>query len=495
MYSPSTETFYWHDYETFGADPKRDKPAQFAGMRTDANLNPIGDPLVLFCKPADDMLPSPEACLITGITPQQAASEGVVEAQFIAHIYQEMSKPHTCTVGYNNLNFDDEVTRHTLYRNFYDPYDREYKNGNSRWDLINVVRLTYALRPEGIQWPDREDEKGVPSFKLETLTKANGLVHANAHDALSDVEATIGLARLIKQAQPKLYDFALSLRDKSKVLSLLEVETCKPIVHVSSRIPAKRGCCAMISPLAWHPSQKNAAIVFDLSVNPQALMDLSVEEIRSRVFVAAADLPEGVERLPLKLIRANRCPMISPAKTLTPERAEQINLSFQDCRKHWDVIKSWLASGEIANIRSKLQAVFSEEYSNEPQDAEVSLYSGGFCGDSDKRLMTQIRRAQPRDLAELAPEFVDPRYAELYFRYRARNFPETLNSEEHERWQAFRYKRLMDPNGGASLTFEGFAQQLRTLMMEHQADPKKLGILQELEMYAQSIYPYEVEMS
>ena len=490
MYSSTSETFYWHDYETFGADPKRDKPAQFAGMRTDADFNPIGEPLVFFCKPADDMLPSPEACLITGITPQQALAEGVVEAEFIAQIHQEMSQPHTCSVGYNNLRFDDEVTRYTLYRNFFDPYEREYKHGNSRWDLIDVMRLTYALRPEGIQWPERDGEPGVPSFKLEQLTAANGLSHENAHDALSDVEATIALAKLLKGAQPRLYDFTLSLRDRSKVLSLLEVETCKPVVHVSSRIPAVRGCCAMVSPLAWHPSQKNAAIVFDLLADPQALQDLSVDDIQQRVFTAADDLPEGVERLPLKLVRANKCPMLSPAKTLTPERAEQLNIDYKVCRRHWNTIQSWVANGEIQSIRKKIQQVFeSGEAFAEITDPEQALYSGGFWGDTDKRLMAQIRRSTPESLASFSPEFVDPRFSEMYFRYRARNFPQTLTDDEYERWQQYRVTRLMDPKGGGSMVFESFSQRVQELMIEHQNDAKKRGILEDLVLYAESIYP------
>ena len=166
-------TLYWHDYETFGADPARDRPAQFAGQRTDLDLNPVGEPLVVYCKPASDMLPQPEACLVTGITPQLAFQQGIIEAEFIAQIHKELAKPNTCTVGYNNLRFDDEFTRYTLYRNFYDPYAREYRNNNSRWDIIDMARMCYALRPAGIEWP--KDEEGVPSFKLENLTQANGL--------------------------------------------------------------------------------------------------------------------------------------------------------------------------------------------------------------------------------------------------------------------------------------------------------------------------------
>ncbi len=189
-------SFYWHDYETWGADPSRDRPSQFAGIRTDAELNVIGDPLMIYCRPTMECLPQPMACAVTGITPQKALDEGLDERAFMAAIHRELAAPGTCGVGYNSIRFDDEVTRYGLYRNFYDPYAREWKDGNSRWDLIDVVRLCCALRPDGIEWPLRED--GTPSFKLEVLTAANGIGHEAAHDALSDVHATISLARLIR---------------------------------------------------------------------------------------------------------------------------------------------------------------------------------------------------------------------------------------------------------------------------------------------------------
>ncbi|RLA45884.1 MAG: exodeoxyribonuclease I, partial [Gammaproteobacteria bacterium] len=198
-------TFYWHDYETFGVDPSRDRPVQFAGLRTDVDLNVIGEPLVIFARPANDFLPHPQACLVTGISPQQALAEGLPECEFIRRIHEELARPGTCSVGYNSLRFDDEVTRYTLYRNFYDPYAREWQNGNSRWDIIDMVRATCALRPAGIEWPLRED--GLPSFRLEDLTSANGISHEAVHDALSDVHATIALARLVKERQPRLYDY------------------------------------------------------------------------------------------------------------------------------------------------------------------------------------------------------------------------------------------------------------------------------------------------
>lgn len=256
-------SFLIHDYETFGQHPALDRPAQFAGVRTDADFNIIEEPLVIYCRPADDYLPQPEAVMITGITPQVALERGVSEAEFARQINQMFSVPGTCIMGYNNIRFDDEVSRNIFYRNFYDPYGYSWQNGNSRWDLLDVLRTCYALRPEGINWP--ENDEGLPSFKLEHLSKANGIEHENAHDAMADVYATIALAKLVKQAQPKLFDYLFQLRNKHKVSALIDIANMKPLVHISGMFGALRGNTSLVAPLAWHPDNKNAVIMCDLA--------------------------------------------------------------------------------------------------------------------------------------------------------------------------------------------------------------------------------------
>ncbi|MGZ8358336.1 MAG: exodeoxyribonuclease I, partial [Telluria sp.] len=322
----TTHTFLWHDYETFGAQPRRDRPAQFAAIRTDASLNEIGDPIMLYCQPAPDFLPDPQSCLITGITPQQCLEWGVPEHKFAATVEAAFSQPGTIGVGYNTIRFDDEVTRFLFWRNLIDPYAREWQNNCGRWDLLDVVRMTYALRPEGIEWPLRED--GRPSFKLEHLAKANGLLHEAAHDALSDVRATIALARLIRSRQPKLFDFALRLHKKDQVAAELGLPTtcatARPFLHVSGMFPADRGCLAVMWPLATHPTNRNELLAWDLAHDPAELPLLDVATLRQRLFTRTADLPEGMSRLPLKSIHLNKSPMVvGNLRTLDPAMAQR----------------------------------------------------------------------------------------------------------------------------------------------------------------------------
>ena len=480
----SDTTYYWHDYETFGTDPSRDRPVQFAGLRTDANLNPIGEPLVIYSQPANDFLPHPQACLITGITPQKALAEGLPEAEFIRQIHAELASPGTCGVGYNSLRFDDEVTRYTLYRNFYDPYGREWQNGNSRWDIIDMVRACFALRPEGIEWPLRED--GLPSFRLEDLTTANGIAHEAAHDALSDVHATIAMARLIRDKQPKLFDYVLSHRDKRSVSSLLDLDGLKPVLHVSGMFGAVRHNIALIVPLAMHPSNKNEVICYDLMADPAVLMEQTPEAVQALLYTRTDELPEGVERPGLKSVHINKCPILVTAKMADPETAARLGISGKQCRAHLAALRDYRARDPQGFVQ-KIQAVYGGRKFDEITDPDRMLYSGGFFGASDKRLMDQVRESSAEDLASSTFPFEDPRLPEMLFRYRARNYPESLSPEELAQWEEFRFQRLTEPEAGSSICMEDYQELIETLVESGELSLPQCELMEQLLEYSDSL--------
>lgn len=441
------DTLYWHDYETFGLDPACDRPAQFAGLRTDLDLNPIGEPLMIYCKPAPDLLPSPKAAEVTGITPQLAEQQGLIEPEFIAAIEREMALPGTCSVGYNSLRFDDEVSRYSLYRNFYDPYGREWQNGNSRWDLIEVARFAWALRPEGVVWPQRDN--GLPSLRLEELTAANGLAHEAAHDALSDVTATIAMAKLLKQAQPKLYDYAWQHRGKHKVAEFVDLRQRKPFLHVSGRLSAARGYTALMMPLVQHPSNKNAVICVDLSAPVEPLFELDAAQLRERLYTRSDQLPEGIERLGLKQIQINKCPMVATAALLDEALASRHNIDREECMANWQRLLG-------GALESKLQAVFDAPRSPRA-DADQQLYDG-FASNRDKALFTAVRAASAEQLASGGVQFEEPRYRQLLFNYRARFYPETLTEAESAQWRQEAAARLSDPALGYRTLAQAYAE-------------------------------------
>lgn len=467
-------TLYWHDYETWGADPRRDRPAQFAGLRTDGDLNPVGAPLVLYCRPPEDGLPHPEACLITGITPQLARREGVSEAELMARIHAELSRPETCGLGYNSLRFDDELTRYGLYRNFFDPYAREWQDGNSRWDIIDLVRLTRALRPEGIEWPAHAD--GTPTYRLEHLCAANGIEHSGAHDALADVRATIGLARLIRRSQPRLYDYLFELRDKRRLAPLLDPAAMKPVLHVSAMFPARHGCLALVAPLAVHPRNRNGVIVVDLRHDPGPLIELEPEALRERVFTAAAELPEGETRVTLKTVHLNKCPALAPLGTLTEAAARRWDIDVARSLAHLERLRA--VQGLAAKV---VEALAAPEFPP-ADDPDQGLYDG-FFGDADRARIARVQQTPPEELGRVDFGFEDRRLPELLFRYRARNYPETLSAAEQQRWRQLVRRRLVDPSAGGPLTLAAFRAELDAARARPDLDAGRRAVLDALEAH------------
>ena len=480
-YQPDqTQTLLWHDYETFGLDPRWDRPSQFAAIRTDLDFNQIGESMMWYCRPADDYLPSPSACLVTGVTPQKCLQEGVPEVEFMALINEQMSKPGTCSLGYNSLRFDDEFTRFGLYRNLFDVYAREWQGGNSRWDLIDLVRTAAAIRPGGINWP--RNEAGELVLKLDRLAPANGIEHADAHDALADVRATIELARLLKKSQPRLYNYVFQLKHKAQVWGQLDLQMRKPVLHVSSTYGRENGYLSLVGAFAKHPSNNNAVLVFDLRQDPRIWQGYSSAQLQELLFSRKDLLPVDALRPAVKEIQVNKCPVVSPLQTLSDEQATSFSVDKTQCLKHLQYLR------EDLNLCEAL----SQAYSNRPDfpavDPDAGLYGGGFFNDKDRKLMEKVHQSDPSIWSEGEFSFTDNRLEAMLFRLKARNYPHLLSGDEMQAWEAFRSERLLDASASGARTYEHFAKELNELGQKIK-DPAQIAILEELHMYAESIYP------
>jgi exodeoxyribonuclease-1 len=471
-------TIYWYDYETFGIDPRYDRIAQFAGLRTDEDLNVIGDPLVLYCQPADDVLPDPKSCLITGITPQKALADGVAEYEFIAAIHKEFATANTCIAGFNNIRFDDEFTRFCLYRNFYNAYAHEWQNHNSRWDIIDMVRLTRALRPEGIVWPTGDD--GRPSIRLELLTRANGIAHEAAHDAMSDVYATIAVARLIREKQPRLYEYVYSNRKKDAAGKLLNLRTHDAVLHVSSKYSTERNSIAMVMPICRHPVNKNGVVVYDLATDPAQYIEADADEVAGSIFTPAAELPDEVERIPLKVVHLNKCPVIVPLKTMDAAAARRLDINIASCLANRDTLLK-----HIDELADKTIRVFGHQDYPEVTDIDAQLYSGGFFSNADYDRMQRIRETAAEQLAGLALTFDDARLDEMLFRYRARNFPQTLSTDERRLWLEFKQQKLTDV-AQTTRTINQVVAEIEVLRKSDEITGRELAILDEIMDYIEN---------
>jgi exodeoxyribonuclease I len=481
----ASSSFFWHDYETFGASSTQDYPAQFAGLRTDTELQPHEEaPLDIFCQPPPAYLPEPQACAITGITPQYAQRIGVPEPEFATRIHSELSQPGTISAGYNSMRFDEEFTRQLFWRNGLDVYTREYANGNARFDLIDVLRMAYALRPEGMAWATLD---GRASFKLSALSAENKVTHEQAHNALSDVHATIALARLLKNAQPKLWAHALSMRHKASAAALLDYLNAKPVLHVSQRFSAERGCLAMVLPIAVHPNRSNQIIVVDLDTDPSALIALDADEIADRLYVASADLPADELRLPLKLVHLNRCPMLAPLSALKGVDCTRIRLDVERNAAHAEQLKAALPA-----LQRKLRVVYAQDAAPAPPVSaawprELPALYQGFVPPQDRQLLQALQKLDAAARAawlKNMPRFADERLRPLLKIYQARHFPHSLSAEEQA--QALHAAQQNLQFGARSLT--RFHAQLDALAQDGGVAPEVLDALRAFGMAMQQEY-------
>lgn len=470
-HSHRSQSFFFYDLETSGLNPRQDRIMQFAGQRTDMELRPVGEPINILVRLDDDTLPSPDALMVTGITPQKTVEEGYSEAEFARLVAEEFFTPETIAVGFNNVRFDDEFIRHLLWRNFHDPYEWAWKDGRSRWDLLDVVRMTRALLPEGLQWP--LDSEGRATNRLELLTAANGISHENAHDALSDVTALIAVTKLIKERQPQLFDYLLQLRAKRQVQSLVNLKDKKPFVYVSGRYDNEWHKATVAFPVA--PAPNGNVLVYDLRYDPADFVTLIHQELADKVFASWEQRQaEDFLKLPVKTLQYNRCPAVAPLGVLEQAdgwqrlglRPEVIEQRIQTLLRHPD-------------FAERLRTVFERSREFPPAtDPEAQLYDG-FVSDRDRVQIQAVRSAEPRTLADFHPEFHDERLPELLLHYKARNFPSTLSEAELAEWEQWRSERV-------ARQLPQYLQRLARLATQPNSDQ---FVLTELQLWAERLAP------
>ncbi len=485
-------SYFFYDLETTGINPREDRIMQFAGQRTDMELNPIGEPVNVLIKLTPDVVPEPDAIMVTGITPQSTMADGVTEAGFLKIFYDEVVQPGTIFMGFNTIRFDDEFMRFLHYRNFYDAYEWQWCDECSRWDLLDVVRMTRALRPEGIEWPflpggAGDGPEGKPTNRLELLTKLNGLDHEHAHDALSDVMASIAVAKLIREKQKGLFDYLLECRSKHKVKEL--VEAGKPFVYTSGRYPSATLHTTVAVMLAKHP--QSSAYVYDLRHDPAPFMAMTDEEL-----VESIRWSKDREklRLPVKTIKYNRCPAVAPTGVIKDTKVQQriqidldaVAMNLRKLSSQPDFAARVVKACEIIDAERKALTGEGEAW-GEPQTVDGQLYGGDFFSSADKHAMKQLRSTDPKDFKDLSPSFQDKRLQALLPLYKARNHPTHLSSEERQAWDAFCKHRLLDGNQHSRLA--KYFKRIDELARDEHLTENQRYALEELHLYGESLMP------
>jgi len=472
------QTFFWYDLETTGVDPRGDRIMQFAGQRTTLAMEPIGEPVNVLIRLSEDILPQPDAILITGITPQMTLAEGITEPEFLQMFTSEVAIKGTIFVGFNSVRFDDEFMRFLHYRNFYDAYAWEWRDGRGRWDLLDMIRMLRALRPEGIEWPT---ENGKSTNRLELLTKANGLSHEAAHDALSDVQASIALAKLVHEKQPKFFDYLLSMRDKKRVAEL--VARGEPFVYTSGKYDGAYEKTTVVVQLAANPNTQGS-LVYDLRHDPSPFLALSPAELAERWRWTRDE--KAPQRLPIKTLQFNRCPAVAPLAVLDAASQARIKIDPKMVAKHREILREQPHFTE--DVLAALKILDDERTSREKHEvqADERLYES-FISDNDANLMGVVRAASPDELNDLSRDFHDERLRQLLPLYKARNFPRTLTDDERAAWEAHCYDVLM--NGGTESKLARYMHRLTELAATSGGRADKQYLLEELQLYAESIIP------
>ena len=470
-----SKTYFFYDLETSGFNPRNDRIMQFAGQRTDMELKPVGEPFNILIRLSEDVVPSPDAVLVTGITPQKTIAEGVTEAEFMQIFTKNVSTPDTIFVGYNTVRFDDEFMRFIHYRNFYDAYEWQWKDGRSRWDLLDVVRMTRALRPEGIEWPF--DGSGKPTNRLELLASSNKIKHDNAHDALSDVNATIAVARLIKTKQPKLFEYLSDMRDKKKVIEF--VKKNKMFVYSSGKYAGEYEKTALVAHVTDHPDRQGA-LVYDLRYDPTPFLAMDAHQIAK---AWKYDKERKQIQLPVKTLRFNRCPAVAPLGVLDTKSKKRLSIDVQKSEKHLKLLQS---NNEFtSNLLKALKLMDKqrqETWLEDESTVDTKLYDG-FFGENDKTKMSTVRAASVEELKNFPAEFNDKRLQALLPLYKARNYPISLTNEERNFWENFKTQQL---TSGKKPLLQAYFDRIEELK-DQKISKEKQFLLEELQLYGESL--------
>ena len=478
----SKPSFYWYDTETTGLRISYDRIIQFAGQRTDLSLQPLGEPMSAYVKLPPEILPTAKSFEITKIRPTTLAEQGIPEHELFWKLSQELKSANTCIIGYNNLSFDDSFLRFGMYRSLLPPYEHEHKRRNTRLDLLSIVRLTGALRPDGLEWPICD---GVPTFSLEKLAAANGIAVEDAHDALADVNMTLALARKVKAAQPKLWEYAYTLRKKGIAKELLDPDARQTILHVSPKYGNSRYCLAPVLPIARHPQMYTRIIVVDLESNIDLLLSSNSDEL-ARLLFERSDTDEQVEpgeRLIVNIVPINQSPMVAELKALLPENIKRLNIDQAKIERNSRRLL------EATDLPTKLREIYgAQNKEKQPKIAEEALYDS-FISDNDRDASANLWNDLNGGKSWNVASFEDPRLRELYARLKTKVAPEELSKSEQQNYHEFVRQQLVRADRNLFKTQENTKELLKQELGKEQA----LALQEFLDYLQQLENKYDVE--
>jgi len=473
------KTYLFYDTETTGLSRCFDQVVQFAAIRTDARFRELErQELLIRLRP--DVVPAPRAFLTHRI-PLQRCQQGVTESEGIATIHRLLNEPGTTSLGYNTLGFDDELLRFSFYRNLLNPYSHQHANGCGRMDLYPMTVAYYLFDKSDLTWPQSND---TASFKLEALSLANHLAEGQAHDAMTDVEATLELARRLAKEQPVWHYLAgYSSRQQSaqRISKLPPWPSGAPSDHGADRlgllIDGRFGAAAnFITPvlgLGRHHHYRNQTRW--LRLDQPELTAATVESIADSAWVVT--IKPGEPGLLLPWLGRYQHLLTEPRTTLCQQNLARLAAEpglLQAIRQH-NLEFTW---PDIPGL-----------------DLDAALYQAGFFSDQELTLGAELRAAPAAEKSAIAAQFPTPNSRLLAQLLVARNYPEVASSDDlallDSRLQSLGHEsgRPLDSQGNPHRAPAAVLLEIEQLQQQLD-EPEALAILEELHSHLQQQFPH-----
>ena len=438
--------FLFYDLETTGVSKAHDQVLQFAAIRCDQNLNQVETPSNLFCKPRNDVFPSPSAILANRLDFRKCKREGLSEFEFALAAHDVLRRPNTFIAGYNSKKFDDELMRFLFYRNLIDPYKWGYERENKRIDVMDQILLAHVFNREvGLEFPVVD---GQVSLKLEHIAEDNHFDARNHHDALNDATNTRSIMEIIRNQRPKLFEYALQRVNEEENRKL--ITESELFCHVSTIYGYANNCVSIQRFLCFHPIIRKRLLTWNLTYDPLELLKRSPQEIAQNLYL---NKEQKAFEIGFGEITLNQTPMVLKYSL------NQSNLEVEKEKIQDNLEKLRGVEQQLSDLA---EATYQIKDPPQVQDVDASLYDSAFFPDRNNniRLIDEVIQ-NPMDFDHR--EIQNKRYSELLLRLQGRNHYEQLSPQNQDEYNRYRREKLLSEEKKDWMTHEQFKNELGDL--------------------------------
>lgn len=409
--------FVFYDTETTGLDTTFDQILQFAAVKTNHDLeieDQERDVINLRCRRLPHVVPTPGALSVTQIPPELLDTANLSHYEMMGEVAAKLDEwSPAAFVGYNSIKFDETLLRQAFYQNLF-PIYLTNTNSNYRVDIMRIVQAAAVYAPDKIEFP--VNDRGQPIYKLGPVARANGISFSEeeAHDALNDVNATLGLARFLQDNVPEVWGVMLNNALKSVVNNFVEQNEVFCLTNFFGVGPYSE----IVTAVGRNAEDKNEIAVFNLGNNPEDFFGLDDDELLAVL---------GQSPKIIRTVRVNAQPIIMPL-AMKPEEIKGQRLDDETYHNYATLIQQ---NEEFQNQVSETLPRRFEDKAPSPY-VEKRMYDN-FIEDEDKDLCVHFHEVPWSSRVELCEQFSDERLKELGMRLIFVEHPEVLSTANRAR--------------------------------------------------------------